>query len=137
MPSSAAHDLQRVLARHATAPDVQAGEVGGAAEAELQELEVVVDAGLVVVQVLVVDHRSFDRLVVGGEAVRLRDQRVRQAVPRQVVAEEESGHADPLQLLVGGIGVVNQMLRLDAVHADQVATRAARAGRRTLRASAG
>ena len=49
-----------------------------AAEAVLEELEVVVDAGLVVVEVLVVDDRALDGVRPGLEAVGLGDQRVAQ-----------------------------------------------------------
>src|SRR5207253_3129198 len=65
------HQLDPVLPGDAAAADVQAGDIGGAPEAELQELEVVVYAGLMVVEVLVVDDRALDRLLVGGETVRL------------------------------------------------------------------
>ena len=46
----------------AAAAHVHRRDVGRAPEAVLQELEVVVNAGLVVVEVLVVDERAFDRL---------------------------------------------------------------------------
>ena len=70
-------ELERVVAREATAADVHAGEVGGPPEAVLQELEVVVDPGLGVVEVLVVDEGALDRVRVGLEAVGLGDQGVR------------------------------------------------------------
>ncbi len=61
--------FQAVLAREPPAADVQAGQVGGAAEAELQEFEVVVNACLVVVQILVIDNRTFVHLLVALDEV--------------------------------------------------------------------
>ena len=52
------------------------GRVVMRAKAEFEELEVVVDAGLVVVQVLVVDHRALNHFVITVETVGLRNKGV-------------------------------------------------------------
>ena len=95
--------------------------VGGSAETELQELEVVVDAVEQVVEVLVVDERALDGAAPRLEPVGLRHQRVRRSVPRHVIAEEQTGDAHLGELVVGRVRVLDQVARLDAVAADEVA----------------
>ena len=114
-------ELQPFIARQPAAADMVAGDVGGAAEAVLNELEVVVDAGLLVVEVLVVGERALDRLRECLKAITLRVQGVGVAIPRKVIAEEYAGDADALELGVGWIGILDQMPALDAFLADQVA----------------
>ena len=55
------------------------------------------------------------------EPVRLGEDRVLQSVPRHVVAEEDAGHADAREVVVGRVGVRHEMLRLDAGLAHEVA----------------
>src|SRR5581483_9791504 len=86
-------EANRILAAEPTAPDMEAGEVRGAPERVLEELEVVMDAGVMVIEVLVVDKRSLDELRVCLESVRLRIERVFVAVPGQVIAQKETGDA--------------------------------------------
>src|SRR5690606_14722608 len=84
------------------------------------KLEVIVDPGMVVVQVFVVDYRPFHRGFHGREAVRLGDERVGITVPRQVISEEDSRSAGAPEFFIRGIGIRDEMLPLDAFHALHV-----------------
>ena len=64
-----AHQVDRIGAREPASPHVHARVIGRPPEAVLEELEVVVDAGVHVVEVLVVDERSLDRSGIGLETV--------------------------------------------------------------------
>src|SRR5262249_47550321 len=113
-------EAQRVAAVEPAAADVEAGDIGRAAKPVFQELEVVVDTRLVVVGVLVVDDRAFDRAVVGLESVRLGVERVLVAVPREVVTEEEASRSCAGEILVGGVRVLDEVLALDRLLPDQI-----------------
>ena len=56
---------------------MQRGNIGGASEAKFEKLKVVVDPGLMVVEILVVDHRALNFFGVRREAVSLRYQSIR------------------------------------------------------------
>ena len=91
-----------------------------APEPELQKLEIIMDAHLMIVQVLVIHHAALDRPVEGRESVRLGYQRIRNSVPGQIVAQEQPRYSEALHLLLRGIHVGQQITGRDAVGFAQV-----------------
>ena len=99
-------DVNCILTGDPVTPNLKAGLIGCPCKTELQELEVVVNAVKIIVEIFIVEHRAFGRLGVNLHAVRLRHKCVGYTVPRQIVAKENTGNPYPRQILVGWIVVV-------------------------------
>lgn len=87
------------VAGHPAAPDVIVGDVDRAGISELEPAQIIVDAGLVVVQVLVPEQRTLYVLSVGLEPVFCGYFVVSVSVPIEIGAHEQ-GSIKPLWLPV-------------------------------------
>ncbi len=99
---------------------MEACEVGGATESELEKFEIVMYPGLMIVQIFIVDHRSFDCAGVGGKPVCLRNECVRKTVPWQIIPQEQPGYPHCGKLFVAWVRIWNEMPRFDLFHSDQI-----------------
>lgn len=73
--------------------------IRAASESELQVLEVFMDSRLIVIEILIVVIIALDHFAPALKSVRLCNQNIVQAFPRNVVSQEDSRHADALQFL--------------------------------------
>ena len=116
----AAGKSQTLFAADAASADHQVELISGAAKTELEKLEVIMDAGLVVIQVLIIDHGVLHQRLRRDKPIGLGEKGIGSTLPGNVMTEKESGDANPLQFFISGILVADEMLCLNPFQADQV-----------------
>ena len=78
------------------------------------------DSRLIVIEILIVVIIALDHFAPALKSVRLCNQNIVEAFPRNVVSQEDSRHADALQLFIRRIRKRNQILFRYAFLTDQV-----------------